>query len=224
MTANVALPLLGNGVVGDGTGDILLGRIADELPDLAPGSLCKATPAATKDGKPFAPTATGVEGVIGIGRHAYRLRFELGAGGERRLVEASFVLPELGPTPKKPRREFLLSGRVESVSDGSRAFAIIEPTLRQDPACIYEHASRYKESASLLVVASKREGGAAAARVFASTAVPASLVACLERQLDRAYASTFRGIPFEVRYFLMMGLPIPKGQLDPNANTITVGP
>lgn len=223
VAAHLALPLLGNGVVNDESSDVLLGRIADQVGDVAPGALCRAAPAAAKDAQPFVGTERGTEGVIRIGAHAYRLRFELPERGEARLVEASFVLPELGAKPKKPRRKFVLGGRVQSASDrsGEVSAAIIEPTIQKDPACIFEHASRYKESATVFVVAAKRDGvPAAAARVYASSAVPASLIACLERQLDRAYASTFRGTPFELRYVLMIGIPLAEGEVDPNANTI----
>jgi hypothetical protein len=225
VAAHVAFPLLGNGVVSSDGGEVLLGRIADEQAELATSALCKAPAGVAREAAPFENGSGSAGGTIQIGQHAYRVRFAIGEGGEPRLVEASYRLPELGKTPKKPRRPFVLNGRVEGASPRGEVFAsIIEPELKKDPACIYEHASRSKSSASMFVVASKREGATATARVFASTAVPALSIACFERQLDRAYAAMFRGIPFEVRYFLMLGLPLSKDEIDSNTNMIMSAP
>jgi hypothetical protein len=220
VTAHVALPLVGNEVVNDNGGDPLLGRAAEDVAGLAAAPLCKATvDAAALSG--LVTEGDRIGGTVRIGGWDHRLRLEL-VGVEARLVELSFTLDARQPKGAAPKVEYVLNGRVLSASarDGVPYGAFIDATVRDDPTCIYLHASKYQESGSFFVRAEKTEGSDARARVYASTAVPASLVGCLEGQLDRAMAATFRGVPFQIEYFLMIGIPVSGDAIDENANMI----
>lgn len=54
----------------------------------------------------------------------------------------------------------------------------------------------------LRIHARKVDGEAPLLRVYASTVVPVSLVACLESQLQAMLAATLHGTPYDVDYLL----------------------
>jgi hypothetical protein len=89
-----------------------------------------------------------------------------------------------------------------------------EDTIRHAPACVYEQAAHDDTSSVMVVHAVKVDGAVATVRVYASTAVSASLIACLEGQLARETAAVFKGIPFDVDYLLRVLIPSKPGPDD----------
>lgn len=224
--AHVRLPLRGSGVSNENAGDPLLGAQPFNVAGVAHLEICKP-PIAAGDVRDLQADGTRVTATIAVGQFEQRLVFAVD-GEHIQMIEDTFVLGE-GAAPDNPAkvRDYEVTGYpLEADGNwGGRIEAVLLGELERHPACIRHYVATETSSMSLRVVASKREGAdAATARVYASTVAPASLLACLQRQLDAELSSVFRGAAFEVVYLLMISIPVSDDELDPDTPTITIGP
>jgi hypothetical protein len=215
--AHVALPLPGNELVNENGGDPLLGsRLDTDATSLARLAICRDPPAHGSALQSLTIDAERVTAVIAIEGFDHRLVFALASAAEPRLVALDFVVPRVPlPRVRKKAPRHLVHGWVKKATDGFAG--IVELSLLRElerrPACIRQHFARSNISVSLGVAVSKVDGQEAQVRVYASTVAPASLLGCLETQLGKAVASVFRGVPFEVDYHLMLGVPVSEDEL-----------
>ena len=216
--AYVSPTFRGSVIVGKEKGDVALSSLSD--PKYMAGSLVHddgkggtacdvlTQPASAISG--FTSNGTIVGGVVHGPQDAYR--FAISKGEKTKLEEITVELPA-HPVPKQAKkRAFDVDGNAlrESGTYASTIGPWIRTTIKHEPKCVYEAAALDDTSSAILVHAVKVDGVPAVVRLYASSVVSESLLACLEGQLQKATADTFKGVPFDVDWLLRVMIPTTK--------------
>jgi hypothetical protein len=153
------------------------------------------------------------------------LRFSIVRDADvRRLAELSVAFAPHPVAARATRHAFSLDGRTLRASKGAGNAEGEEllAEIRRAPACVYEDAARGEVSDAIVVRVVKKPLVPAELRLYASTVVSESLLACLEGQLGH-YAEVHFNLPLELEYFMHVLIPR-TGPPEPGVPTLTIGP
>jgi hypothetical protein len=215
--AHVRLPLPGNELIkGDEDDPILGGRLttndANDIAQVAGAAVCEEQSFDVHDFKAIAIEGTETTGIVKVGKYEYRLVFQ-NSHCAPRIVECSFELPAAakGCSPKKVRGFFIEGRVIKDHGDVGRFIdVIVRRALHRPPPRVRRFLSHNNICGTTDVLASKEYGKDARVRVYASSAVPASLLSCIETRLNREIQATFYDSAFIVEYLLKVVVPTEK--------------
>jgi hypothetical protein len=226
--------LRGNVVVHkEKNGDVLVGSFASDHDDVTEslghdngvdGTACDIVGSPNSSISGFVVNGNDASGIIRGAHDGYRFTITTSTsdGARTLLAELSLELPA-HPLPKHTKKHaFDLNGDMLHATGkyGYSMGRFFQDTIRHEPACVYEQAAHDEDSSVMVVHAVKVDGALATVRVYASTVVSASLIACLETQLGNETAAVFKGIPFDVEYLLRVLIPT---KVDPGDGVLMMG-